>query len=77
MRTTVDLPDELFHQLKARAVQENLSLKLLIEKSSYEYLRQPLRRFAESEITLPASGDGTGQVLANPATWWEDINERS
>lgn len=77
MRTTVDLPDALFHQLKARAVQEKISLKLLIEKSGYEYLRQPLRQWSANEITLPIAGDGTGQVLVNPATWWDDINERS
>ena len=77
MRTTVDLPDELFHQLKARALQENLSLRLLIEKSSYEYLRRPLRRLTREQIDLPAAGDGTGQVLVNPATWWDDINERA
>ncbi|HMM83204.1 MAG TPA: hypothetical protein PJ998_08510 [Terrimesophilobacter sp.] len=76
MRTTVDLPDELFQQLKARAVQEQISLKLLIEKSGYEYLRQPLRRWDARDVTLPSAGDGTGRVLVNPATWWEDINER-
>ena len=77
MRTTVDLSDELFHQLKARAVQENLSLKLLIEKCSYEYLRKPLRQWEPEEIRLPAAGDGTGQILVNLATWWDDINERA
>ncbi|MCC6269648.1 MAG: hypothetical protein IT190_00045 [Microbacteriaceae bacterium] len=77
MRTTVDLSDELFHQLKARAVQENLSLKMIIEKSGYEYLRRPLYRWGSDDITLPSAGDGTGHVLVDPATWWDDINERA
>lgn len=77
MRTTVDLSDELFHQLKARAVQENLSLKLIIEKSGYEYLRRPLRQWREADVELPTVGDGTGRVLVDPATWWDDINERA
>lgn len=77
MRTTVDLPDELFHQLKARAVQEKISLRLLIEKSGYEYLRRPLHRWNIDDITLPRAGDGTGHVLVDPTAWWDDINERS
>lgn len=76
MRTTVELADELFHQLKARAVQENLSLKLLIEKCSYEYLQRPLQRWDSDDISLPTVGDGTGHIMVNPAAWWDNINER-
>ena len=61
MRTTVDIPDKLFWQLKARAAEENISLKVLVEKTAY----------------LPAIGDGIGSVLVDPSTWWEAINERS
>lgn len=77
MRTTVDLPDELFHRLKQRAIEENLSLKLLFEKSSYHYLRQPVVTTDPDQIQLPAVGDGTGGVLVDPAQWWDDLNERS
>lgn len=77
MRTTVDLPDELFRQLKERAIEENLSLKLLLEKSTYQYLRQPLRRVDPGQVILPTTGDGTGKVLVEPARWWDDLNERS
>lgn len=77
MRTTIDLPDELFHQLKSRALEENLTLKLLIEKSGYEYLRSPIRRHDPDSVRLPVAGDGTGSVLVNPAIWWDDVNERS
>ncbi len=77
MRTTVDLPDELFRQLKERAIAENLSLKLLLEKSTYHYLREPILRIDVADITLPVVGDGTGSVLVDPATWWNDMNERA
>ena len=77
MRTTIDLPDELFHRLKERALEEDLSLKLLLEKSGYEYLKTPLKRFHPEEIELPVCGDGSGKVLADPANWWTDLNERS
>lgn len=77
MRTTIDLPDELFRRLKTRAVEESLSFKSLIEKTSYAYLRQPLRRIEPGEVALPTAGDGSGSVLVNPASWWDDINERS
>lgn len=77
MRTTVDLPDELFRQLKERALEENLSLKLLLEKSTYQYLRQPLRKLHAEQVTLPVVGDGTGSVLVDPTRWWDAINERS
>ena len=77
MRTTIDLPDELFRQLKERAVAENLSLKLLFEKSTYHYLREPIRRIDVADISLPVVGDGTGAVLVDPATWWDDLNDRT
>lgn len=77
MRTTVDLPDELFRQLKARAVEENLSLKLLLEKSTYQYLREPVRTIKAEDVRLPVVGDGTGSVLVDPTAWWDTINERS
>jgi len=77
MRTTVDIPDKLFWQLKARAAEENISLKVLVEKTAYHYLRTPLRRIDPSEVQLPAIGDGIGSVLVDSSTWWEAINERS
>ncbi|MFM9877598.1 MAG: CopG family transcriptional regulator [Rhodoglobus sp.] len=77
MRTTVDLPDELFHQLKARAIEENLSLKLLVEKSAYQYLRQPLKKLGVDDVILPTVGDGSGEVLVDPTRWWDAINDRA
>jgi hypothetical protein len=39
MRTTIDLPDELFSQVKARAAEESIRLKELIRR----YVEQGLR----------------------------------
>lgn len=58
-------------------MEENLTFKLLIEKSGYEYLRAPLRRHDPESIRLPVVGDGTGRVLVDPANWWTEVNERS
>jgi hypothetical protein len=77
MRTTIDLPDDLFRKLKERAVAENLSLKLLFEKTTYYYLREPIRRIDVTAVSLPVVGDGTGTVLVDPTTWWNDVNERA
>ncbi|MHB1171048.1 MAG: hypothetical protein ACYCZY_00840 [Lacisediminihabitans sp.] len=76
MRTTIDMSDELFHQLKARSVAEGLSFKRLIEKTGYSYLRQPIRRIDPEDVVLPVAGDGSGSVLVDPASWWDDVNER-
>ena len=63
MRTTIDLPDDLFRQVKARAALEGRKLKDLLA----EYVEQglsrssipgELRRRARSEIPIarPATG---------------------
>jgi len=73
----LDIPDELFWQLRARAAEENISLKVLVEKPAHHYLRSPLRRIGPSELECPSIGDGKGAVLDDPSTWWEAINELS
>jgi len=50
MRTTVDLPDDLYRQVKARAALEGLRLKQYIERA----LRDSLyRRELSSEVAEP------------------------
>lgn len=71
------MADELFLQLKARSVAEGLSFKLLIEKTGYAYLRQPMSDTKAENVVLPVAGDGTGSVLVDPSNWWDDMNERS
>jgi hypothetical protein len=49
MRTTIDLPDELLRQVKARAALDGLKLKDLITR----YVEQGLRQGAQSPPPLP------------------------
>jgi hypothetical protein len=67
MRTTIDLPDELFRQAKARAALDGMSLKDVIARFVEQGLRQgtppsaaPLRR-RRSE--LPVARAATGRTL--------------
>jgi hypothetical protein len=41
MRTTLDLPDDLFRQVKAKAAMEGASLKALLRRYIESGLRQP------------------------------------
>ncbi|MEO7416555.1 MAG: hypothetical protein ABI163_05810 [Thermoanaerobaculia bacterium] len=67
MRTTIDLPDDLFRQVKARAALDGLRLKDLITRFVEQGLRQgalsstapPRRRRSE----LPIAREGTGRTL--------------
>jgi hypothetical protein len=67
MRTTIDLPDELFRQAKAKAALDGMRLKDLITRFVEQGLRQsalsstvPLRR-RRSE--LPVARAATGRML--------------
>jgi hypothetical protein len=42
MRTTLDLPDEVFRQVKAKAAAEGITLKELLTRYVESGLRQPL-----------------------------------
>jgi hypothetical protein len=50
MRTTIDLPDPLFRQVKARAALEGRKLKDLLA----EYVEQGLRRPQSGPVEAPA-----------------------
>lgn len=67
MRTTIDLPDDLFRQAKARAALDGMKLKDLITRFVEQGLglsasgsRAPLRR-RRSE--LPVAREATGRTL--------------
>jgi len=58
MRTTIDLPDSLFHQAKLVAVQRRLSLKKLITELLETALRSeaaPAQRMTRPPIALRTS----------------------
>lgn len=68
MRTTIDLPDELFRQAKAKAALDGLKLKDLIARYVEEGLKGASsqavpRRRERSE--LPVARAATGRVLPN------------
>ena len=66
MRTTIDLPDELLRQAKARAALDGMKLKDLITRYVQQGLRQgapsaaPLRR---QRSELPVARAATGRTL--------------
>jgi hypothetical protein len=75
MRTTVDLPDELLRQAKAKAALDGMKLKDLIIRYVQQGLRQgtppttPLRR---QRSELPVARAATGRML--PALTNRDIH---
>lgn len=63
MRTTLDLPDPLFRELKARAARENLKLKELIAKYveaglSGRLLPDPAGQIRRSPLPPPRPAEG-------------------
>ena len=52
MRTTVDIPDGLYRQLKSRAAREGSSTRALILKGVKEVLKVE-RREARAHVSLP------------------------
>jgi hypothetical protein len=52
MRTTVDIPDGLYRQLKSRAAREGSSTRTLILKGVKEILKAD-RRKAGASVSLP------------------------
>lgn len=62
MRTTLNLPDALVEQAKARAALEGRTLTSLVEQG----LRTVLSAQPDSRpVALPAYGTGTGAVLVD------------
>lgn len=52
MRTTVDIPDRIYRQLKSRAAREGSSTRALILKGVKEVLK-PERRKTGTPVALP------------------------
>ena len=71
MRTTIDLPEELFRRVKARAAMTGVKLKELITRYVEQGLQtggsvsdQTLRRRSELPVARPAAGRPL-RVLSN------------
>lgn len=70
MRTTLDLPDALLRQLKARAALEGTSLKTLMRNVVERGLRTPEQRETQPSArppTLPSIRLGRPLNLAQPS----------
>ena len=52
MRTTVDIPDGMYRELKSRAAREGSSMRALILKGVQEVLKVD-RRKAGAQVSLP------------------------
>jgi hypothetical protein len=70
MRTTVELPDPLFRELKARAAFEGRSLKALMRELLELGLRQPVTlnaRLSRTHSPLPSISTGAPFPLVTPS----------
>ena len=65
MRTTINLPDSLAAEAKARALAEGRTLTSLIAEGIRTVLARPVGE--ESMEPLPAFGDPDGSFLVDPA----------
>lgn len=67
MRTTIDLPDDLFRQAKARAALDGMRLKDLITRFVEQGLRQglgpPMAPLRRRRSELPIARGATGRTL--------------
>jgi hypothetical protein len=70
MRTTLDLPDALLRQLKAKAALEGTTLKALMRRVVERGLRapaEPARGYSATPVALPSVRLGRPMNLAHPS----------
>jgi hypothetical protein len=80
MRTTLDLPDELFRQLKARAALMGTTVKELLTSYVENGLRQSSRPAARRRSALPVIARGrkvVANVTADVMARMEDEEDRA
>ena len=71
MRTTVDIPDGIYRQLKSRAAREGSSTRALILRGVKEILK-PERRKAGVPVSLPiVQSKRPGTVVLDNATIYD------
>lgn len=63
MRTTVDLPADLFRKAKARAAARGESLKTLLTRAVATEIGQDRHSAAPRRMTLPFFGDPKGRPV--------------
>lgn len=73
MRTTVDIPDRIYRQLKSRAVREGNSTRALILRGVKEVLKAE-RRKAGAPVSLPiVRSKRPGAVALDNATIYDIV----
>ena len=65
MRTTVDLPDPLFKQIKAEAALRGMKLREFIMRALERALMEPTPKRASYHVKLPLV-QGDGKQMINP-----------
>lgn len=75
MRTTLDLPDELFRQLKARAALLGTTVKELLASYVESGLRQSSRPGARRRSPLPVIARGRKMVASVTADVMAQIDD--
>jgi hypothetical protein len=74
MRTTVDIPDQVYRRLKTRAVREGSSAKELILRGVEQILKEG-RRKSRKRVSLPIVRSKTpGKVQLDNAKIYEVIS---
>jgi hypothetical protein len=63
MRTTIDFPDDLFREVKARAALDGLKLKDLITRYVEQGLRKGVLPSTRQRSELPVARKATGHTL--------------
>ena len=69
MRTTIDIPDELFRAVKAKAALEGRTLKaMMLEGLQLVVQKPPARKRKLSKVSFPiVEGNQDGRVVTNEA----------
>lgn len=73
MRTTLNLPDDVYRDLKVRAAQEGVTVTSAIEEALRAYLatRKPARARATLPVLTESGGPAPGIDLADPNTVYD------
>ncbi len=75
MKTTIDIPDPLFRELKSFASRHHLSLKAVVESALRELLASGQSRLQEFRLKKhPFGGQGLQEGLSDSD--WETIRGR-
>ncbi len=72
MKTTVEIPDTLFRQLKQRAQRENVSMRELIQAALLRFLAPPPEKGKPFKLK---DGSFKGNGLVEGVSGWEQIRD--